>query len=154
MIKDDVAPSGRMFLFTLVTLAVCNPYGCSRKGGFDVAKTTGVVMCEGQPVPKAEVYFEPLQDGKNAVVGKQGFSFTDDAGKFEITTYDNHDGAVVGKHRVRVGGGPSDCPCVLNSEIDVMQVEIKADAANEFEVVLKKKTGKERPVLGANEDDE
>jgi hypothetical protein len=34
---------------------------------------------------------------------------------------------------------------VLNSEVDVMQVEVKKGKSNHFELVLKKKTGKERP---------
>ena len=33
------------------------------------------------------------------------------------------------------------------SELDVMQVEVQADAQNEFEVTLKKKTGREQPSL-------
>jgi hypothetical protein len=56
----------------LVALATC---GC-RGGSFPVAKTSGRVVCEGQPVKRAQVYFEPIQDGKSAVIGKQGFSWT------------------------------------------------------------------------------
>lgn len=87
------------------------------------------------------------------MVGKQGFAVAKEDGTFVLTTYNPDDGAVVGKHRVRVDRPhPEDypkftCPCVLNSEIDIMQVEVKPDTENEFEVVLKKKTGRERPVL-------
>jgi len=116
--------------------------GCS-SGDFPTAKVEGVVLCEGKPVQGAAVYFEPLQsesaDG-SAIVGKQGFSFTDAEGKFQISTYlpGQNDGAVIGRHRVRVGRGDAKCNCSLDSEKDVMQVEVKKGELNRFEVVLEK----------------
>jgi hypothetical protein len=116
--------------------------GCgSGRETFPVAKTTGTVTCEGKPVPGVIVFFEPLQGGKDAKVGKQGYGGADDQGKFSITTYDPNDGAVVAKHRVRVGPPSSpppgfECPCSLNSEQDVMEVEVVAGKANDFEVKL------------------
>lgn len=100
------------------------------------------------------VYFEPLREdsSSSAIVGRQGFSFTDAEGKFVLTTYNNNDGAVIGKHRVRVGGPGVKCDCVLNEEVDLMQVEIKEGEKHEFELVLPKKTGRERPPL-IDEDD-
>src|SRR6185503_13088729 len=98
------------------------------------------------------VFFEPLQTGKKALVGKQGFAYADAEGKFNISTYGTHDGAVIGHHRVRVGPPHGEdhpkfkCACVLNPEIDVMEVDIKK-GKNEFELVLKKKTGREAPLL-------
>ena len=130
------------------TLILC---GCGPSGEFPVAKTTGRVICEGKPVPYVTVFFEPLQKGKSALVGRQGVAFADADGKYAISTYGDSDGAVVGKHRVRVGpprGGPPPgfrCPCVLDSEVDVTQVEVKKGEKNDFNLVLKKKTGKERP---------
>jgi hypothetical protein len=54
-------------------------------------------------VPQAFVYFEPLGDGGNsAIVGKGAFVRADDQGRFVLSTYGSCDGAVVGKHRVRV----------------------------------------------------
>jgi hypothetical protein len=127
--------------------------GCNRSGDFPVAKTTGKVICEGQPVPYVTVFFEPLQTGKSALVGKQGVAFAEKDGTFSISTYGDNDGAVVGKHRVRVGpprGGPPpgfSCPCVLDSEVDVTEVNVKKGQTNNFDLVLKKKTGKERTPL-------
>ena len=63
------------------------------------------------------------------------------------------DGAVIGRHRVRVGPPSSEafpgykCACVLNSEVDVMEVEVKKGEKNHFELVLKKKTGREAKPL-------
>lgn len=100
------------------------------------------------------VFFEPLQTGKSALVGKAAFATAEADGTFVLSTYGTKDGAVVGKHRVRVGPPhPEDyprykCACVLNSEIDVMEVDVKKGQTNEFEIVLKKKTGQEPKQLG------
>ena len=133
-----------IWLTALIGLA-----GCS-SGDFPVAATRGQVICEGRPVPRARVFFEPLETGKSAIVGKQGLATADAEGKFVISTYGENDGAVIGKHRVRVDRPfdpdekpPFKCPCVLNAEVNVMEVEVKKGETNEFEVVLKKKTGQE-----------
>ena len=123
--------------------------GCS-SGDFPVAPTRGQVICEGQPVPRARVFFEPLETGKSAIVGKQGLATADQNGKFVISTYGENDGAVIGKHRVRVDRPfdpdekpPFKCNCVLNSEVNVMEVEVKKGVTNEFQVVLKKRTAQD-----------
>jgi hypothetical protein len=124
--------------------------GCSG-GDFPTAKVTGRVVCEEQPIPNIVVFFEPLASGSSALVGKQGIGRTSDDGTFEISTYDRNDGAVVGKHRVRVGWSDDHidlaCPAVVDSEKDIMQVEVKKGEVNEFEVRLPKKTAKHRPTL-------
>jgi hypothetical protein len=108
-------------------------------------------MCDGKPVPRVMIFFEPLQDGKAALVGKQGFAIAEADGTFSISTYGTQDGAVIGKHRVRVGPPhPEDhpgykCPWVLNSEVDVMEVDVKKGQKNEFELVLKKRTARDPP---------
>lgn len=125
--------------------------GCGPSGDFPTAPTTGRVTCEGQPVPYVMVFFEPIQEGKTGLIGKQGFAYAEEDGTFSISTYGKNDGAVVGKHRVRVGRPHSEqhpnfkCNCVLNEELDLLEVEIKKGQKNEFELVLKKKTGREPP---------
>jgi hypothetical protein len=147
----------RWFSNWMWTLAALVAAGCGSGGDFPVARTVGTVFCEGRPVPHVRVFFEPLVTGESALVGKQGIGIADEHGKFTVSTYGNGDGAVVGKHRVRVMGPDHDsfpsfsCSCVLNSELDVMQVEVKDDGTNEFEVVLHKKTGQERPSLEEQE---
>lgn len=132
--------------------------GCG-SSDFPTAKTIGRVVCEGKPVAGAEVYFEPIATGDSALAGRQGFAFTLDDGTFEISTYNpaQGDGAVVGKHRVRVGRGAAECDCNMNSEVDLMQVEIKADEVNEFELVLSKATRQQKMqenMLNDDDDDE
>jgi hypothetical protein len=147
--------NGVTWIWTLMLSGLA--LGCSRQGEFPVAPTKGVVLCDGKPVPHVMVFFEPLaggDPGSTALVGKQGFAFADDQGRFVISTYGKQDGAVVGRHRVRVGPPhPEDhprfsCPCVLNPEVDVMEVEVVKGKVNEFQVVLARRTGRETRPLG------
>lgn len=148
----------RVLMFCVTVLALATLSGCGGGGDFATAKVTGQVICEGQPVGNVLVFFEPLTQGNNALVGKQGIGRAGADGTFQVSTYGTNDGAVVGKHRVRVGWmeGQADgsCPCVVNSENDVMEVEIVAGKQNEFEVVLPKKTGRERPSLDIEDDED
>jgi hypothetical protein len=126
-----------------------------------LAPVEGTVICEGQPVPYATIYFEPLKQGKTENVGKQGIGYADDNGHFTISTYDRNDGAVVAKHRVRVGPALGEnprvaCDCVLNEEIDAMEAEVIAGKTNMFEIKLRKATAKEKAQaapLDKSEDD-
>jgi hypothetical protein len=143
-------PQGAAACFVLSTLHLVLFMGCGAAGDFPTAPTTGRVLCEGQPVPHVMVFFEPLQTGKAALVGKQGFAIAEADGTFSISTYGEKDGAVIGHHRVRVGPPHRQdfpnfkCDCYLNSEVDLIEVDIKK-GKNEFELVLKKKTGREPP---------
>ena len=122
--------------------------GCGPGGDFPTAPTSGRVLCEGQPVPHVMVFFEPLETGTSALVGRSGFAIAKADGTFELSSYGDKDGAVIGRHRVRVGPPhPEDhpgykCACYLNSEVDLMEVDVKK-GKNEFELVLKKRTGRE-----------
>ena len=122
--------------------------GCNSAGDFPTAKVSGRVLCEGQPVPHVMVFFEPLETGKTALVGKAGFAIAKEDGTFQLSTYGDRDGAVIGHHRVRVGPPHSEdfpkykCDCYLNAEADLMEVDV-VKGKNEFDLVLKKKTGRE-----------
>ena len=129
--------------------------GCGGGGDFPTASVTGTVTCEGVPVKGAMVYFEPIKQGEQALVGKQGFSYTDENGKYSISTYDpgGEDGAVIGKHRVRVGRGESDCNCYMNEEVNLTEVEVKKGEDNVFDLQLQKAT-RNQPKPLADDDDE
>ncbi len=116
--------------------------GCSEGlKEFPCAEVSGVVLCEGNPVQGALVYFSPKMTGKSAEVGKPAFAVTDETGRFVLSTYGTQDGAVVGPHVVRVTTGKEyPCDCVGEETRDLMDVEIVADKANEFEVKLPKRT--------------
>lgn len=150
--------------FCRKTLAVCllsmiALTGCG-SNDFKTAKTVGVVLCKGKPVANAAVYFEPIAESRDssALVGKQGFAFTDAEGRFEISTYKpgQADGAVVGKHRVRVGRADAECDCAMNDEEDLMKVEIQSGETNEFELVLREASARDRQreAMMADEDDD
>lgn len=138
-------------------ISILSVIGCS-SAEFSTAKTIGIVKCKGQPVASAAVYFEPIQaaGSNSAKVGKQGFAFTDAEGKFVISTYQpaGGDGAVVGKHRVRVGRGDAKCDCAMNEEVDLMQVEVKAGQSNEFVLELKEATAADKRQEAMLRDDE
>ncbi len=138
----------------LILLAVLTwNVGCGT-GSFPTSKVTGKVLCKGTPVANARVFFEPLQTGKSAMVGKSGYGVADKEGAFVLSTYGDGDGAVVGRHRVRVDRAhPEDfpgfqCDCATNSEVDVMEVDVAAGRLNSFEVVLREKNSEvDRPSL-------
>lgn len=131
--------------------------GCG-KGAFPTMPVTGRIVCEGEPVPFAMIYFEPQRTGESAIVGKPGFATADGEGRFVLGTYDLADGAVVGKHRVRVdrpapGKNPPDwqCGCEMNANVDVAVVEV-VDGENDFTIELVKSSQASRPRL--EDDDE
>lgn len=120
--------------------------GCAGIEEFPLAATSGTVTCEGKPVAKAIVFFEPLPNASSAVIGKQGYALTDENGKFVVSTYAENDGAVIGKHKVRVGSSETTpkCDCALLADIPLMEVEVKAGVANTFELVLNKATAADK----------
>ena len=138
----------RVYAVIVPLLALCSLCAACSTSEFPTAPVTGRVLCEGKPVPHVRVVFEPLGSG---IVGPAGFATVKEDGTFALTSYKEGDGAVIGKHRVRVGPPHHDdfpnykCDCYLNFEVDLLEeVEVKK-GKNEFELVLKKKTGREPP---------
>jgi hypothetical protein len=120
--------------------------GCSGVKQYPLADVTGTVTCEGKPVAKAIVYFEPIPTDSTAEIGKQGFALTDENGKFTISTYGENDGAVVGKHLVRVGPSESTpkCDCALLPDEPLQEVVVQSGSANDFPLTLKKADAADR----------
>ncbi len=79
-----------------VTLAVFGSAlpGCGSKFP-ETFPVTGTVTLDGKPVSGAAVVFTPDE-------GRQATGTTDDAGRFELSTFELGDGALPGKHRVTV----------------------------------------------------
>lgn len=71
--------------------------GCENSD-FDVAKTTGKVVCEGEPITLGTVTFTPVGEGD--LLGKPAVGNVQPDGRFVLSTYGDGDGAVIGKHRV------------------------------------------------------
>lgn len=71
--------------------------GCSSPPpGPPLAPVTGLVTYKLRPVPQALVVFSPT-DGQRIAMGR-----TDAEGRFTLTTFERHDGALIAKHRVHI----------------------------------------------------
>lgn len=68
--------------------------GC---GSSDFSTVTGVVTLDGQPVGKASVTFVPDDDGGSSSTG-----YTDETGRFKMSTINPGDGVKRGKYKVLV----------------------------------------------------
>ena len=125
--------------------------GCSKPGP-NYVKVSGVVTVNGVPYPNAVVTFQPVGTADNPNPGRGSSSFTDGQGRFSLKTDDGHEGAVVGKHRVRIQtrrdnpnvpydpqvGSPDNGPevrVVLKPKSDPIGLEwYSSDSNKEFEV--------------------
>ena len=83
------------FLIAGLLLAVA---GC---GDANFVPVSGVVTFDGKPYGKAAVSFQPVGDKDNPNPGRGSSAYTDENGRFSLFSDDN-DGAVVGKHVVRI----------------------------------------------------
>jgi hypothetical protein len=86
----------RGLLFVLaVSALVC--LGCSSK----FVPVSGIVMLDGKPYGKAAVSFQPIGTSENPTPGRGSSAYTDENGRYELIS-DENNGAVVGKHLVRI----------------------------------------------------
>jgi hypothetical protein len=77
----------------VLVLAITIAAGCNRSG-LNLAPVEGVVTYNGSPVAEAGVMFAPQQ-------GPSAMATTDADGRFALTTA-NHEGALIGEHRVSI----------------------------------------------------
>lgn len=82
--------SSALTIIVIVALA-----GCGGEPG--LARVKGRVSYKGAPVTTGEIFFTPEEPGKR---GSKGLIGSD--GSYALTTFDNGDGAYVGKHKVSV----------------------------------------------------
>lgn len=78
--------------------------GCGGSNEYETTPVSGVVTCHGKPVANATVNFTPLP-AEGRAPGQRGrvaLGLTDKDGRFKLTTYNDDDGAIVGKHTVTV----------------------------------------------------
>lgn len=94
----------RGLLFVLVIAAVLGG-GCSKK----FVPVSGVVTLDGKPYGKAAVSFQPVGGPGNSNPGRGSSAYTDENGRFVLIS-DENDGAVVGKHLVRITTRHSELP--------------------------------------------
>ena len=73
--------------------------GCRRVDLPPVADVSGLVTLDGEPLAGADVQFVP--DASAGTEGAPGVGFTDESGRYELTTAKVR-GAIIGRHKVRV----------------------------------------------------
>ena len=118
--------------------------GCS--GGDKFAPVSGVVSLDGVPYSKAVVSFQPQASDGNPNPGRGSSAYTDENGRFVLKGLDGEDGAIVGKHRVRImtrgsdvvgqlpeGESSPDGP-VKNRTVDPIPPEWNALSTKDFDV--------------------
>lgn len=78
--------------------------GCGGGGG-KTSSTSGRVTYKGQPVPKANVSFTPVEGASRAATG-----LTDADGNYTLGTFAASDGAIPGNYRVSIIARGADRP--------------------------------------------
>ena len=112
----------------LCALVLIPAAGC---GGADMARVKGKVMFDGKPVKEAQVTFSPSGGGRET--GKPATGFTDADGNFDLSTFKNYDGALVGGHNVLVmvdDTNPAKCKRTKNLPLEVKRGD------NEFTIEM------------------
>jgi hypothetical protein len=116
--------------------------GCS--GGAKYAPVSGVVKLDGVPYPNAVVSFQPIGTPENPNPGRGSSAYTDENGRFVLQCDNTIDGALVGRHLVRImtkgndvqgqpeGGSPDGAP--VGGKVDPIPPEWNALSKVEFEV--------------------
>jgi hypothetical protein len=89
--------------YCLVSLLAVVGSGCGKQT-FQVAPTTGVCNCDGEPMSAGLIILNPIRDpevnGTKAQIGKPAVGVIQPDGTFVMSTYGKEDGAVIGKHSV------------------------------------------------------
>jgi hypothetical protein len=86
-----------IFLGVLGLASLVLSCGCSKPNRPQMAKVSGKITYQGKPVDGAQVTFNPTGPSPRAAIGT-----TDAQGRFDLTTFDTGDGAVVGEHVVTI----------------------------------------------------
>lgn len=94
-------PIGRV---VLLFAAITTLSACGKSDKFPVAQVEGCVKCNGVPVTAGLVVFVPTGGGdeKSDETGRSASGIIKPDGTYELTTYTDGDGAIVGPHTVEV----------------------------------------------------
>src|SRR5437773_4075322 len=95
----------RFGLFALGLFAAGLVAGCGGDGP-KLTPVSGVVKVDGKPYPNAMVSFQPTGGKDPMNPGKGSMGITDAQGRFTLVYGGSENGAVVGKHTVRISTLP------------------------------------------------
>ncbi|GAA4423377.1 hypothetical protein [Bremerella cremea] len=103
----------------LMACSGCGAKPVSHNPGVEVFATQVTVTHKGKPVEGARVSFSSVDQQRSAT------GTTDAAGLAKLTTFDLHDGAVLGKHRVKIA--KDEIEVIKEADLDdpTSQAEIK-----------------------------
>lgn len=88
------------FLFIGVVLGSLAAGGCGRQGVPPMAPVRGQATLDGTPLAKGIVMFHP--DRTKGLKGRMAVAVIGPDGRFELSSFDPGDGAIVGPHAVAV----------------------------------------------------
>ncbi len=83
--------------WVLIAFCAALVIGCSGGGGPQTAPVSGTVTYDGQPVAGVKVVFIPKEGGSRNASG-----VTDAQGRFQLTMFEENDGAVPGEYSVSI----------------------------------------------------
>ena len=145
--RGNMARHQRITICIFTALVVCAAAGCG--GGPAFAPVAGVVKLDGKPKAGLIVTFQPIGTAENPDPGRGSYGQTDEQGRFTLVSDDGKDGAVVGRHLVRIitpwdeasggfdpeiGTPDGDPNAVTKIEVDPIPPEWNAESDKEFEV--------------------
>jgi hypothetical protein len=93
-----------LFTFIVAACGCCTLSSCSNSP-YELGYVHGTAFCNGKPMTGGFVIFSPIPNDPGSPTEKPGKPATgkfDKEGKFVLTTFDEEDGAVAGKHTARV----------------------------------------------------
>lgn len=78
--------------------------GCTPEHVMQTAPVSGSVTCGGKTLTEGYITFTPIPDASANVAksGKSGYAVIQSDGTYVVTTYNEGDGAIPGRHEVRV----------------------------------------------------
>jgi len=85
----------------LLAIAIFALPGCS-DSEYKIAPVEGTVTYQGNKLTFGKLYFRPVKSGdKGEGPGRPAFGTIDAQGAYRLSTYSEHDGAIVGKHNIQ-----------------------------------------------------
>jgi hypothetical protein len=134
-----------LFRLSILAIVLVTITGC---GGRDLAEVRGTVTANGQSVTGGTLVFSPIAISEDQPPGKSATGDIQPDGSFQLSTYDLHDGAIVGRHRVRFippiedEDEKVDSPSMATTSYSRLtlstdyEVEISSDRDNEISIEL------------------